>query len=367
MSRNEVDLYTALELDARSRHRVLLRVTPGRRFDFRPLFALAGAFVVIVTVLGLRELEARPAGSPSPAPAAMQRVALYPGVTGQRPDVAAQPWLTLPVPAGWYVAQKAEASPGRAGGGRAALISNVPIDDYATEKPYPEHLAWAQLPREAVVVEVRDVCGGASCMGAVEESSFPLRWSDAQLLKIGGLNPPSVPATFDARQLLLRYFLEGHVLVTYVGDRASAHDRALVENVVSGIAPSPLPAAGVVHGNWLALGAFASLPADQPVFGTLPGQASLSPASYYVIRHGPGLLAHPMLFQTALAQWCTLLWDGASRTFSCDGRSERWDRYGRAITSNTSDLDQFSTLVKDGKAYLFFNSLNGGRITLPGE
>jgi hypothetical protein len=360
MSRTEIDLYTALDLDARARRRVSLRVAPRRRLDTRPLFALAGAVVVVlVTVVGLRAFDARPAGSASPAPGPMQQVALYPAVTAQRLDVAAQPWLTLPVPDGWFVAQKAEASPGRGGGGRAALISNVPIDDYVTNQPYPQHLAWARLPREAVLVEVRDICGGDMCTGAPEESVFPLRWSDAQPLQ-------SVPATFEARALLLRYFTEGHVLISYVGDGASAQDRALVETVVSGVAPTPLPATGVIHNNWLALGELGSLPADQPVFGTLPGQASLSPASYYVIRHGPGLLAHPMLYQTALGEWCTVSWNRPTETFSCDGRSERWDRYGRALTPNTNDLDQFPTLVKEGKAYLFFNSLSGGRTRLPG-
>jgi len=281
---------------------------------------------------------------------------------------AGEPWLTMPIPAGWYVAHKPEETRGRAGGGRAGLISNVPVDDFVTGQPYPAQLDWARLATSAVVVEVRDVCGGALCIGAAGETSFPLRWSDAQPLTAGGPGAPlPIPATLDARQLLLRYFGEGHVLVTYVGDHASVQDRALVEAVVAGVAPAAVPASGVVHDGWLALGAFTALPSDQPVFGTLPTQASLSPAGYYVIRHGPGLLAHPMPFQTSLGQWCTLAWNATTSTFGCLGRSEEWDRYGRALSPRTSDLYQFVASVKDNRAYLYFNSIGGDKVRLPGE
>jgi hypothetical protein len=73
-----------------------------------------------------------------------------------------------------------------------------------------------------------------------------------------------------------------------------------------------------------------------------------------------------MLYQTGLDEWCTLRWSDATERFGCDGRAEQWDRYGRALTGSTRDLDQFPTLVKDGRAYLSFNSLSGGRVLVPG-
>jgi len=357
VTRSEFELFTALDFDAGSRRRVSLRVARGRQFGLGLLLAIAAGFAVPIAVIGLSTSGDRTTGSPPPA--AMSRLPLYPSSKGE-------PWLTMPLPPGWSVAQKPEDIGSRAGGGRAMLIANVPIDDFITGQAYPAHLDWTRLPPSAVAVEVRDICGGAGCTSAAEETSFPLRWSDAQPLTAGGAGNTLVPSNFDARQIVLRYFGEGHVLITYVGSRASVQDRALADSVVGGIAPAPLPASGVVHDGWLALGAFSALPADQPVFGTLPTQASLTPAGYYVIRHGPGRIAHPMLYQTALGEWCTLAWDASTATFSCSGRDDRWDRYGRATSPNTQDVAQFTALVKDGNAYFYFNSIGGGRIRLPG-
>ena len=68
MTRTENDLYTALDLDARSRHRISLRVTPGRRVDLWPMLAIAAAFALLVTAVGLGARDERAAGSPPPPP-----------------------------------------------------------------------------------------------------------------------------------------------------------------------------------------------------------------------------------------------------------------------------------------------------------
>jgi hypothetical protein len=53
VTRSELDLYEALNLDARSRHRISLRVTAGRHFDPRPLLALAAAVALLIAGVGL--------------------------------------------------------------------------------------------------------------------------------------------------------------------------------------------------------------------------------------------------------------------------------------------------------------------------
>jgi len=73
-----------------------------------------------------------------------------------------------------------------------------------------------------------------------------------------------------------------------------------------------------------------------------------------------------MLAATGLGQWCALTWNATDATFSCPGRLEHWDRYGRALSANTADLESFGTELKDGRAYLYFNSIGGGPIKLPG-
>jgi hypothetical protein len=353
MARSDADLYAALDLDARSRRRGELHVQRRRGFDLRPLFALAA---VVALVVAAGEFMAP---RQSPASSSMRQVPLYVSSSGT-------PWLTMPLPDGWSVAQRPEAPIGRAGSRREVLIGNLLVDEYVTGQPYPAHLDWSRLPRTAVVVEMRDLCGGIACVGAGSETTFPLHLAAAEPLTAGlGGAAPSIPASFDARQLLLRYFGESHVLITYVGDRASASDRALVETIVSGIAPAPLPSSGVIHDQWLALGPASALTPDVPVFGTLPAQATLAPAAYVVIRHGTGLIAHPMLYRPSPAQSCPLTWDPTTGTLSCSGRTERWDRYGRATVPGASDLDQFVTLVRDGNAYLFFNSVSSGPVQLP--
>lgn len=66
MRRTEIDLYTALDLDARSRHRISLRVTPGWRVDLRPMLVIAAAFALLVAAVGLGARGERAAGSPPP-------------------------------------------------------------------------------------------------------------------------------------------------------------------------------------------------------------------------------------------------------------------------------------------------------------
>jgi hypothetical protein len=335
-------------------------VSPMARRIGLIVFATAATVALAATVIGALPPAATTPTAAVSAPA-MARLPLYVSASGEA-------WFTMPVPAGWSVAQKPEETRGRSGGVRAGLIANVPIDQFITGAAYPEHLAWASLPRDAIVIEMRDVCGGTFCVAAASETTFPLRWSDAEVLTAGGPGTPAaLPATFDARQIRISYFAEGHVLITYVGDRASTQDRELADAVVAGIAPAPLPTSGVVHDAWLSLGAFGALAADEPVFGTLPSQASLAPAGYYVIRHGTGVLAHPMLASTGVGQWCPLTWNATDATFSCPGRLEHWDRYGRALSANTADLEGFGTELKDGRAYLYFNSIGGGPIKLPGR
>jgi hypothetical protein len=275
----------------------------------------------------------------------------------------ADPWLTLTVPVGWSVSESSEAPAGRAVGIRAAQIANQPVDAYSTRQAFPGQLDWARVPADAVIVEVRDICGGDLCATAAIETTFPLHWTASQPLS-DLIGQSAIPG-FEARALTFRYFLEGHVIIAYVGAQASGADRALVENVVASIAPTALPATGVLHASWLGIGAFAALPVDQPTFGKLPAPPTTG-SGYYVVRHGSGTLAHPMTYQTSLGVFCDLAWDPTSGTFSCPGRAERWDRFGRATQGTSSDLDQFATLTKNGNVYIDFATLNGGKVVLPG-
>ncbi len=345
MTRSEVDLYEAIDANARARRRTHFRVEYGRRVDLRPLFAAGAvaALFIAVLVIGITDHGA--------APTMAERLPLYLSTSGE-------PWLTMPRPTGWSVGLVAEPSGARSGGRREAIIANVPINDYLIANDFPNHVDWLRLPRDAVVVEMRDICGGLECRAAPSETVFPLRWADAQPLD--GAAASRIPVGFGARQIVLRYFGEGHVLITYVGDRASASDRALATDVVTGIAPGPLPASGVVHDQWIALGPLSSLATDTLIIGTLPPKASLASAMYYVVGRGSDVVARSMVYRLAGGQTCTVTLDSATTTLGCAGRSDRWDRYGHALTAQTRDLDSFATLVRDGNVYMNFVSIAGG-------
>jgi hypothetical protein len=72
-----------------------------------------------------------------------------------------------------------------------------------------------------------------------------------------------------------------------------------------------------------------------------------------------------MTYQTALGVFCGLAWDSTAGTFSCTGRPERWDRFGRGVQGTSRDLDQFTTLTKNGNVYVDFATINGGKVQLP--
>jgi hypothetical protein len=313
---------------------------------------LAAGLVVIALVAGaVLELQQRAANQTG------SQIPLYPEANG------VNPWLTLTLPVGWSISASLEAPAGRASGVRAAQIASRPVDAFSTGRPFPDHLNWAKVPADTVIVEVRDICGGDRCATADVEALFPLVWvGPAQPLS--DLIGRSASPGFDARALTFRYFFEGHVIVAYVGAQASSADRALVEHVVASIAPAALPVRGVLHGNWLGVGAFTALPVDEPTFGKLPAPPTTG-VGYYVIRHGSGTLAHPMTYQTSLGVFCDLVWDATSGTFSCPGRAERWDRFGRGMQGTSSDIGQFATLTKSGNVYVNFGTLNGGNVVLP--
>jgi hypothetical protein len=308
-------------------------------------------------VVGTQQELRRQVAAPSPSSGTQRQIELYPSGPGQ-----SDPWLTMPVPDGWSVSIQPEPTAGRGGGARAAQIANRPVDSFSTGVAFPKQLDWTRLPLDTVVMEVRDICGGLDCVTAPGESSYPLRWADAGPLSDLVRSPD--PAGFEVRTLVFRFFLEGHVIVAYVGRQASSADRAQVDRVVAGIAPLSLPATGVVHGKWLGVGPFTALPIDEPVFGTLPAPPTTG-TGYYIIRHGGGTIAHPMTYQTALGVFCGLAWDSTAGTFSCTGRPERWDRFGRGVQGTSRDLDQFTTLTKNGNVYVDFGTINGGKVQLP--
>jgi hypothetical protein len=324
--------------------------------DWSIALAVLAGLLILVVVMGTQQELRQRAAAPSPSSGTQRQILLYPSGPGEN-----DAWLTMLVPDGWSVSSGPEPVSGRGGGTRAVQISNRPVDSFSTGGAFPQQLDWARLPLDTVVVEVRDICGGLMCMGPAGESAFPLRWADAAPLSVGS----PAPAGFEARTLAFRFFLENHVVVAYVGRDASASDFAQVDRVVAGLAPLNLPATGLLHGKWLGVGPFSALPVDEPVFGNLPSPPTTG-TGYYVIRHGSGTVAHPMTYQTALGVFCNLAWDSAAATLSCPGRPERWDRFGRGVEGTTRDLDQFTTLTKNGDVYVNFGTVNGGKVELPG-